>query len=108
MRDRISKKLMGHKQTPEQIEKRASKLRGRKMPAGFSEAASIRMKGRKLPENHCTNLGKAKAKLSDESVRQIRDRRSEGEKRSVLSAEFEVDPSSITNITRRISYRWVI
>lgn len=52
---KISATLMGHKQTPEQIEKRMQKIRGRKMPEGFSEAASARM----LKENEKTEEQKS-------------------------------------------------
>jgi group I intron endonuclease len=106
-RAKISATLMGHKQSPEQIEKRAQKLRGRKMPAGFAEATSARMAGVSLSAEHATNIGRSKAKLTDEQVQEIRSRRAAGESRKSLSEEFRIDPASITNLVARVSYAWV-
>lgn len=106
-RAKISATLMGHKQSAEQIEKRVQKLRGRKMPDGFAEATSMRMTGSKLSAGHCMAIGKAKAKLSDDQVREIRRRRGAGEQRAALAAEFCIDAACITHIVARRSYAWV-
>lgn len=106
-RAKISATLTGHTQTAEQIEKRAQKLRGRKMPPGFSEATSARLKGSKLPPSHCENIGKSKAKLSDQQVRDIRTLRAQGRTRKSLAEQFDIDPASITHIVARTSYAWV-
>lgn len=107
-RAKISETLKGHKQSPEQIAKRAAKLRGRKMPAGFAESASLRMRGVKLTPAHCESIGKSKAKLTDEQVRNIRALRSEGVARKDLAIQFEIDAASITHIVNLRSYKWVI
>lgn len=107
MRARISATLKGHKQSAEQIEKRMQKIRGRKMPPGFAEKASARMTGVKLSEEHSMNIGRSKAKLTDEQVREIRLRRAAGESRKSLAEEFQVDAASITNLVARTSYAWV-
>jgi group I intron endonuclease len=106
-RAKIADKLRGHVQSAETIAKRVEKLRGRKMPKGFAEAASLRMTGYKCSEAHCVSIGKAKAKLTDEQVREIRARRAQGEKRGSLAVEFNIDPASITNIVKQLSYKWV-
>jgi hypothetical protein len=106
-RAKISATLMGHKQSPEQIEKRMQKIRGRTMPPGFAEAASKRMLGVKLNAEHCVNIGRSKAKLQDDQVKEIRMRRAAGESRKALAAEFDIDAASITNIVARKSYAWV-
>lgn len=107
-RDKISATLMGHKQSAEQIEKRRLKLVGRKMPEGFSEKARDRMLGVKLNADHCQSIGKSKAKLSDDQVREIRARRDAGESRKSLALEYNIDPASITHIVNLNSYRWVV
>lgn len=107
-RRKISATLMGHKQSVEQIEKRRLKLIGMKMPPGFADRARARMLGVKLNPEHCQNIGKSKAKLSDEQVRQIRERRAAGESRQSLANAYEIDPASITHIVNLNSYRWVI
>ena len=106
-RAKISAKLMGHKQSPEQIERRAQKLRGRKMPQGFAQATALRMKGAKLSATHAQNIGRSKAKLTDDQVREIRARRAAGEARKSLAAEYCIDAASITNLVARVSYAWV-
>lgn len=107
LRARISAKLMGHKQSPEQIEKRAEKLRGKLRPLKARQLASERMTGRKLPPDYCQNIGRSKAKLSDQQVREIRLRSAGGELRKTLAADFAIDPACITHIVSGKSYRWV-
>lgn len=104
---KISATLTGHKQSPAQVEKRRQKLIGRKMPAGFAAAASARLKGMKLPPSHCESIGRSKAKLTDDQVREIRMLRTQGRTRKSLAEHFEIDPASITNIVARTSYAWV-
>ena len=104
----ISKTLMGHKQSPEQIAKRVEKLRGRTMPAHAVEALRVFMTGRKLPKSHCENIGRVRAKLSDEQVREVRKLRESGVKQKELAARFNIDPASISHIVNRVSYRWVL
>lgn len=106
-RAKISATLTGHKQSAEQIEKRMLKIRGRKMPLGFAEAASKRMKGARLSATHSENIGRSKAKLTEEQVREIRKRRAAGESRKSLASEFRIDAASITNLVARTSYAWV-
>jgi len=103
----ISQKLMGHKQSPEQIEKRMKKLRGRKRPASACDASRAFMLGRKLPADHCQNIGKSKAKLADDQVREVRELRAAGVPRKDLAVRFNIDAASITQIVKRTSYRWV-
>lgn len=103
----IAKTLTGRKQSPETIEKRARKLRGRAMPEGFSEAVSARMTGRRLPPEHRQSIGRSKAKLTDEQVRQIRRRAESGELQRTIAAEYGVDQSVVSEIRTGKSYRWV-
>ena len=107
MRDRISATLTGHKQSPEQIERRAQKLRGQVRSETVVEAMRVRMTGRKLPISHCENIGRVRAKLSDDQVRAVRELREAGVKQKELASRFDIDPASISNIVNRISYRWV-
>ncbi len=106
-RARISATLTGHKQSPEQIEKRMQKLRGRKMPDGFAEAQSARRMGIKLDAEHCVNIGRAKAKLDDDQVRSIRQMLADGVKQKHIALQFGVDPSVISTIKTRTAYAWV-
>ena len=106
-RAKISATLKGHKQGPEQIEKRMLKIRGRKMPDGFAEAQSQRRKGMKFEADHCVNIGRAKAKLTDDQVREIRLLLASGEKQKPISILFGVDPSVISTINTKTAYAWV-
>lgn len=106
-RAKIAATLKGHVQSAEQIEKRAQKLRGRKMDPSFGENIRARMLGTKCsPERREAN-GRAKAKLTDEQVRQIRARKLAGAKSGDLAKEYGVDPSVVSDITRNKSYKWV-
>lgn len=107
-RSKISATLMGHKQSPEQIEKRMKKLRGRKMPDGFAAKASERMTGQKLTPCHCQNLGRAKARLSDDQARKVRVDRGNGVTIRQLSKQLNISDSSIKDIVSGKSYGWVI
>lgn len=106
-RRRISEKLTGHKQSPEQIEKRVQKLRGRKMPDGFGSAISARMKGRKLPQQTVDKIAKNRAKLTDDQVRNVKEQIASGVLQRVIAYNFCVDQSVISEINTGKSYRWV-
>lgn len=103
----ISATLTGHKQSAGQIEKRMKKLRGRKRPQSACDANRAFMLGRKLPADHCQSIGKSKAKLTDEQVREVRNLRAAGVPRKDLAVRFNIDAASITQIVKRTSYRWV-
>lgn len=107
-REKISAKLIGHKQSAEQIEKRVQKLRGRKMPEGFAQAASKWMTGRKVSEQTKYKLRRAAAKLTEDQVRDIRKKLTDGERQKELAYYYGVNASVISTINTRSAYGWVI
>lgn len=53
-------------------------------------------------------LSRANCKLSDEQVRTIRNRAAAGEMQRVLGDEFGLKQSCVSEIVRRVSYKWVV
>jgi len=84
-RKKISATLAGHKQSKEQIDKRIANM----------------------PEGHYETVAKAKAKLNDDQVRQLRKRISDGESQAKLALEMKVTGNVISRIIRGLGYRWV-
>lgn len=106
-RAKIAAKLMGHKQSAEQIEKRMQKIRGRKMPDGFAEAQSARRMGMKFSSDHCMNMARSRAKLSEDQVREIRRRVALGEKQRQIGELMGVSRATIADISSCRKYKWV-
>lgn len=107
-RRKISETLTGKKQSAETIEKRAQKLRGRKMPDGFAEGARQRMLGVKMSEETKVKVARAKSKLTDAQVREVRERLESGESQKSIAIMFGVDQSVISTIKTGKCYRWVV
>jgi group I intron endonuclease len=106
-RSKISATLTGHKQGPEQIAKRVAKLRGRKMPDGFAQMMSERMTGRTLSTETVEKIARAKAKLSDDQVREVRNLLANGAKQSAVSRALGVGRATVADIGCGRKYRWV-
>lgn len=84
-RAKIAKGLSGHKQSAEQVQKRMSN-----MPAG-----------------HYERVAKAKAKISDETVKVIKARLVAGESQAAIARSTGVAASKISRIHLGLSYGWV-
>lgn len=85
VRDRIAATLKGHKQSPEQIDRRL-----KSMPPGHYERVAI-----------------AKSKLSDDDVRVVRRRLASGEMQAAIARDFRVSQGVISRISLGVSYNWV-
>jgi group I intron endonuclease len=107
-RAKISAKLMGHKQSAEQIEKRMQKIRGRRMPEGFGESISQYMRGRTVSDETKARIGRSRAKLSEDQVREVRMLRSKGMKQKEIGQRMGVPQATIADICCGRKYKWVI
>lgn len=103
-RAKISATLMGHKQSPEQIEKRMQKIRGRKMPLGFAEAASRRMMGVVHSPEVIQKIRRSRCTLPDEIVRQVR--AAIGSNRGI-GIRMNIPRSTVNGIRSGKLYEWV-
>lgn len=64
-------------------------------------------RSRERPPEYRNKIGKAFARLSDDAIREIRRRRDAGESGASLAREFNCPNSTISEIHRRIRYKWV-
>lgn len=108
MRARISATLTGRKQSQETIAKRVEKLKGRKMPDGFAEKTRQRMLGSKRSAESILKSRMAKARLSDNQVREIRLLlKSGGISQRKIAKLYSIDRSAISEIKCGKTYDWV-
>lgn len=98
----------GKKQSPETIAKRAEKLRGKIRPLEAVERTRQALIGFKHTESSRLANCLSKGAFTEDQVREIRKRLSEGEKQAELAREFGVSGSTISDIHRRIKYKLVI
>lgn len=95
----------GRRKTPEQRE--AMSLAKRGVVTDHLRELAKKKLGVPRTQDVRAKLSKAIASLSDEQVREIRLRCANGEKQSDVGAQFGIRQPSVSEIVRRISYKWV-
>lgn len=107
MRARISATLIGRKQDPELVAKRAAGCyRDVVQEDGTVKKIHFAVGVKKTPEA-CLKMAMARASLTDEQVRNIRRLLSEGRSARSIAADLKVDRSSVLKIRDNTSYYWV-
>lgn len=96
----------GRKHSQASIEKLRAALKG--INAAHLHSLHLQKIGVPRRTDVREKLSRANATLSEEQVRSIRNRAAGGEMQKVLGAEFGVRQSCVSEIVRRISYKWVI
>lgn len=98
----------GKKQSSETIEKRMKQLRGRTRTPEAIEKTRQALKGRKHTDAARLANSRAKTKLSEEDVRDIRRRAAEGEPQATIGKDYGLTQSGICSIHKRKTHKQVI
>lgn len=121
---KVAAALKGRKRAPKTIEKMRAAAKGkvpsaqararisaantgRKFSPEFGAQISARQLGKSMPEGHSENVGRAKASLTDDQVRQIRADRAAGRSLEDMAKEYGINSGSLSVISRGLSYKWV-
>lgn len=107
-KEHLRKLNTGKKQSAETIEKRMQKLRGRTRPQEAVEKTRQALIGYKHTEASRLANSRSKTKLSEEDVREIRRRVSDGESQSVVAKDFGLTQSGVSSICSRKTHSLVI
>lgn len=98
----------GKKQSPETIAKRMQKLRGRTRSSEATAKTAKAHTGSKRTQEQRKTMSRARTKLSEDGIREIRRRVAAGESQSSVGKEFGLTQSGVCSIHTRKTHKLVI
>lgn len=106
-RARMSEAKRGRKESPEAVEKRAAAHRGRKNTVETIAKMRAAKMGHEVTAETRRKIGMAQTKITDQQVREIRDRVRRGESQTSVARSMRMSQGGVSTICRGRRFKWV-